>query len=133
MVKKSALLVLLMLFGLTACGSKESKIPYSALPPEGDPVRGEELFNKSIDRQPSCVSCHVPDAEDGGASPNLDGFGERAAIQVPGLSAREYAFWSITEPHRHLVKNFGNAMPNKYDDKLSPQDIADLIAYLLTR
>jgi hypothetical protein len=66
------------------------------------------------------------------ASPDLAGFADRAGEQVEGQDAREYAFYSITEPGRYVVEDFGNVMYDQYDEKLTPQQIADLIAYLLT-
>lgn len=123
------LLTLCLLVILTACDNNpESSIAFDDLPDNGDVVRGEDLFNSGA--SPACIGCHT---EGSSASPDLDGFAERAGSEVDGESAREYAFYSITEPGRHVVSGFGNAMPNEYDDDLSAQDIADLIAYLLTR
>jgi mono/diheme cytochrome c family protein len=122
-------LSLLLLFALSACNANPpSTIAFDALPETGDAARGADLFNQPIDRAPPCSACHI---EGNAASPDLSGFGERAASRVAGESAREYAFYSITEPGRFIVEGFGNAMYNTYDEKLSAQDIADLIAYLL--
>ena len=82
-------------------------------------------------RTAACNSCHLI-GQLGGASPNLTGYGTLAGTRVAGQSAHEYTFYAITEPGQYLAENFGNVMPDKYDDKLKPQDIADLIAYLLT-
>jgi hypothetical protein len=54
-----------------------------------------------------------------------------AGERVEGESAREYTFYAIAEPGRYIVEGYGNAMYNRYDENLSPQEIADLIAYLL--
>jgi mono/diheme cytochrome c family protein len=115
---------------LAACNpNPPSVIDYDDLPPEGDAARGEQIFNEQINAQPACSSCH---ADNNNASPDLTGFGERAEDRVAEQESREYAFYSIVEPGRYIVDDFGNAMPNQYDDKLTPQDIADLIAYLLS-
>lgn len=124
-------LLLLLSLATSACGDPTSKIAYSDLPPNGDPVQGEILFNQRIRGEAACVECHVLTTVDRG-SPALRGFGEFAATRVAGMSAHEYAFYSIVEPARFLVEGFGNAMPNKYDDKMTPKQVADLIAYLLT-
>lgn len=127
---KKLLLPIILIVSISACNNNPaSKLSFSDLPAEGDPAHGETLFQHENDGTPACNSCHV--AEDKGA-PTLTGFGTRADKRVEGMSGREYAFWSIVEPGRHLAPNFGNAMPNQYDDKLSTQDIADLIAYILS-
>jgi mono/diheme cytochrome c family protein len=115
---------------LVACSQNtSSKITFNDLPATGDAARGQEIFQSEHQGLPACNSCHK-DVDEG--TPTLIGLGSRADKRVAGMSAREYAFWSIVEPGRHLVPDFGNAMPNQYDDKLKPQDIADLIAYILS-
>jgi cytochrome c553 len=86
------------------------------------------LFNTGA--IPPCAACHVAPFT---ASPSLEGFGETAATRVEGMSAQEYAFYSIVQPEAYIVEGFGNAMYNKYGEDLSAQDIADLIAYLLAQ
>ena len=122
-----SLVFLLMIAGCNP--NPASTISYNDLPAEGDAAHGEVLFNQVINDAPACSACHN---DTGAASPNLDGFGTRAGSTVEGESAREYAFYSIAEPGRHIVDGYGNAMYNQYDDKLSEQDIADLIAYMLS-
>jgi mono/diheme cytochrome c family protein len=125
------LLILALLLFLAACtATSSSSIQYSDIPETGDAVHGEELFNSSVNLAPPCIGCHIPANT---ASPSLDGFGTTAGSRVEGQSAREYAFYSIVEPDRHIVEGFGNAMYNQYDEKLTAQDIADLIAYVLSR
>lgn len=125
---------ILVLVGLAvvvvACGSDESQIAFNEVPETGDAVRGEDLFDRSVNGSTTCSSCHMFDDDQG--SPNLEGYGSAADTRVEGMSGREYSFWAIAEPGRHIISGYGNAMPNDYDEKLSPQDIADLIAYLLT-
>lgn len=121
------ILMMVFLFVLVGCtGDATSSIAFADIPAEGDAIRGEELYNTV---SPSCSSCHIAGAN---ASPDLAGFGDIAATRVDGESAREYTFYAITEPGRHVVEGYGNAMPNQYDEDLTPQDIADLIAYLLS-
>lgn len=108
----------------------ETSIPYSAIPPGGDAERGAQLFNQTINLAPACSGCHT--GQENAASPDLTGFGAAAGTRVVGQDAREYAFYSIAEPGQHIVEGYGNVMYNQYDEKLTPQQIADLIAYLLT-
>lgn len=124
------LAALIILFLATACNpNPPSVISYEDLPATGDAAHGEELFNSAVGSAPPCSSCHVPNSP---ASPDLAGLSDRAGSRVDGMDAREYLFYSIVEPGRYVVAGYGNVMWNKYDESLSPQDIADLIAYLMT-
>jgi mono/diheme cytochrome c family protein len=122
----------LALVMLAACGDDTSKIAFSELPPQEswDAERGEEIYHKDYKGTPACSSCHLMDDESG--SPEMANYAFRADKRVEGMSAVEYTFYSIVEPGRHLVPDYGNAMYNGYDNKLTPQEIGDLIAYLLT-
>lgn len=112
---------------LSACGGDPtSTISLADLPTEGDPVRGLEVYNEVAN--PSCSGCHVVGAA---GAPSLENYAEVAGERVAGQSAREYTFYSIVEPAQHIVEGYGNAMPNTYDERLTAQDIADMIAYLL--
>lgn len=97
----------------------------------GDAQRGATLFEQSVGGAPACISCHTLD---GGASagPSLDGYGTVAATRVKGQSAAAYTFYSILRPAKHIVRGYSNVMPADYAGKLSAQDVADLIAYLLS-
>jgi len=123
--------IILSMILLTACTNHaESVIAYSDIPAEGDVTRGEELFSQQIGIAPTCSGCHNQSAT---ASPILEaGYAEVASERVDGQSAHEYTFWAIVEPSQHLVEGYGNAMYNQYDEQLSSQQIADLIAYLLS-
>jgi cytochrome c553 len=123
-------IVLLLVLGiaLAACTAKSNnQLRFEDLP-EGDASRGEALYTTSV--APPCVSCHVAPFT---ASPDLAGYAERAEMRVVGMSAEEYSFYSIVEPERYIVEGFGNAMYNEYGEELSAQQVADLIAYLLTQ
>lgn len=127
---RNLFIVLVLLLTLSACNpNPPSILSYENLPLEGNIERGAELFNQAINAAPPCSACHLPNAP---ASPDLAGLNERAGTRVEGLDAREYAFYSIVEPARYLVEGFGNVMWNQYDESLSSQDIADLIAYILS-
>ncbi|MEL6148403.1 MAG: cytochrome c [Chloroflexota bacterium] len=122
-------LLIVLAFILAACGGAESVISYADLPTEGDAVRGETLYFQASGLSPACSSCHV--AEAAGAPVLDEGYPALAAERVEGQDAHEYTFYAIAEPGQHIVEGYGNAMYNRYDENLAPQDIADLIAYLL--
>lgn len=105
--------------------------------PEGDPVNGEAL-GVSL----GCTACHVA-AEVGPAWPAKDdepGVGTRAEQRIvdPGYTGQattpeQYLFESIVNTNDYIVAGFAaNIMPNNYAIQLTDQDMADLIAYLLT-
>ena len=127
---RAAFVYLILLYSLAACNTNPgSTISQDEVPQNGDPARGEAMFNQGKEGAVPCSSCHN---ETGVASPDLTGYGAVAGLRVPGESAHEYTFHSIVEPGRYIVEGFGSAMPNQYDEVLTPQEIADLIAYLLT-
>ena len=120
----------LLLFSLliSACGnSKEEKA--SSLP-DGDAERGENLFTQSIKGAPACSACHNTDGT-ALVGPGFENFGETAAARQSDTSAEDYAYTSITRPGAYVVDGFSNAMYTQYGQRLSDQQIADLIAYLL--
>lgn len=133
MRKWITLIAVLMAGLLAACdggGNDGEMMRYEDLPATGDPVRGAELFTQSINRMPTCISCHAVEGEGGAASPSLAGYGAIAGERVPDMSAREYSFWAIVDVRRFTTPGYNNVMYDGYG-RLSPQDIADLIAYML--
>jgi len=131
MFRRVSLLLVLLSLILAACNADEpSSIGYDAIPAQGDPENGAILYTQATNGTPACNACHIEDAT---AAPYItDGYAELAASRVAEEDAREYTFWAITEPQRHIVEGYGNAMYNQYDENLTPQQIADLIAYMLS-
>lgn len=103
--------------------------------PRGDAKAGRRRFVEA-----GCVSCH------GGAGmgldptlgPDLGQIAGRAGSRVPGKSALQYLYDSILEPDAFIAPECASgttctrpsAMPS-YAQRLDPQALADLIAYLL--
>jgi cytochrome c len=104
----------------------------------GDPQAGRQLFNGEIalddPAATACSQCHS--AEPGGISSlgtNLSNIGNRSATTVPGQSAEEYLRTSILDPDAFLAGNFQDGlMYRRYGNALTPQQINDLVAYMLT-
>lgn len=113
--------------------------------PAGDAANGEKIATAQ-----ACTACHIT-APTGpawlaSAYPTGEGIGTRAATRFTeegytgtATSAEQYLFESIVNPGAHLITDeptFApggvSAMPAIYADKLEKQDVADLIAYLLT-
>lgn len=122
-------LAALLLIVLAACSSAPP-VTLDTLP-KGDATHGAALFSQSIAGAPPCTTCHTLD-DSVLVGPGLKGIGARAGSRVEGQSDSQYLFNSLTKPADFLVPGFPNAMYNNYAGKLSAQDIADLIAYLMT-
>lgn len=99
--------------------------------PQGDPERGAALFGQQISGAQACTTCHSLDGS-AGIGPTVQGYGAVAATRVGGESAEEYTYHAIVQPIRYIVPGYPNVMYALYDAVLSEQQIADLIAYLLT-
>jgi mono/diheme cytochrome c family protein len=104
--------------------------------PEGDAANGETLATSL-----GCTACHIaaPTGPSWPATAEEPGIGVRAATRIEqpdytgnAENAHEYLFESIVAPDVYLVPNFQDLMPKTYGSQLTDQDMADLIAYLLT-
>jgi cytochrome c2 len=125
---KMLLVALVVSAVLVACSS-EKRYAFEDLPDHGDAARGALLFEEGKGEAPACVTCHHTSSQRG-VGPGLAGLAERAGSRVPGQSATEYLFYSIVRPSQYVVRGYSNVMYNRYEEHLSLQDIADLIAYL---
>jgi len=129
---KSVTAVLIVALILVGCSSAPPETANSQTPlPPGDASRGATLFTQTINGAPPCSTCHALDATTL-VGPGMEGYGERAGSRVSGMNAEDYTVESITHPATYLVPNFSNLMYNGFGDKLSSQDIADLVAYSLS-
>lgn len=127
---------------LTACAGPAA----APTPPQvrGDAERGRAVFTTGA--QPACGTCHlVRDVSDGVIGPELTQIGTTAAERVkdPGYSgaakdAVGYLRESITAPNAYIAPNcpagacFRDVMPQDFAQKLTTQQLADLVAYLVT-
>ena len=104
------------------------------LPADGDLQGGNVDIGKNLFAKQACSACHV--IEKGQAAtvgPNLSNIGNRAATRQPDRTAAQYLWESIMSPNAFLTPGFGaGIMPQDYRQKLSDQDVKDIIAYLLT-
>lgn len=94
---------------------------------------GAGLFQQMTDTGFSCANCHSPDSDARLVGPGLLGIPQRAAERVPGQSAAQYLYESITNPHAYVVEDYAdNLMPANYTEIFNDAQIYDLVAYLLT-
>lgn len=126
-------LLVLIALGLTVsgCGASGASAEIPADLPIGDVSRGATLYRESINGAPSCVGCHSTDGTVL-VGPSLQGYAANAKAHADGKSIEAYTYSSIVQPANYLVSGFGNVMYAQYGRQLSSQQIADLIAYLLT-
>lgn len=105
--------------------------------PPGDPTRGEALANSL-----ACVACHIaaPTGPAWLASGDQPGIGTRAAQRIAAAdytgqatTAEQYLYEAIVNPNVYVVSPYAaNLMPGIYGSTLTEQDLADLIAYLMS-
>lgn len=146
-MRKPILLIAILAITLTlaACGGGGGSQP--AAPAQGgvgNAANGQTLFAQPVlNGNAGCSTCHSLEAGKVLVGPSLAGIGTRAATTVAGQSAEQYVHTSIVKPNEHLAKgcnvNDPNAdctaslMPQDWEQKLTPQQINDLVAFLMTQ
>lgn len=90
----------------------------------GDAANGEAVFATN------CVICHATTDADG-VGPGLAGVSGRVSEYDVEMDAAEYLVESILQPDAYIVEGYSNIMV-PYGDLLTPDEINDLVAYLLT-
>ena len=111
--------------------------------PAGDVATGEQLFGPMSTGGFSCTGCHVleelteefletfPVQID---APSMFGIAERAGTTREGYSAEEYLRESIVLPCEFLATEGPVClMPRNFGERLDAQNVADLIAFLMTQ
>jgi cytochrome c2 len=102
---------------------------FDALPP-GVAADGQLVYQGAG----GCTACHTLDANVAGVGPSFAGLSGRAPTRRPGYSAQAYVYESITNPNAYVVEGFqGGIMPQTFKQTLSAQQIADVIAFVLTQ
>ncbi len=99
--------------------------------PTGDVATGDQLYNANN----SCAACHtLVEGVDIFGYPSMFGIAERAGTTREGYSAEEYLRESIVLPCEFLAAEAVVCqMPRNYGERLDAQDVADLIAFLMTQ
>jgi mono/diheme cytochrome c family protein len=111
--------------------------------PAGDAAHGADLFAgkaKLASGKPApCQACHSLEPNVIKVGPSLSDIGTMGAQMIPGKAAADYIRESIQNPsafivpgNANFVNNGKSVMPEGLGNSMSPQDLADLIAYLLS-
>ena len=105
--------------------------------PEGNAQTGETLANTK-----GCAACHItaPVGPAWAATADQPGIGARAETRFQesgytgaATTAEQYLLESIVNPNAYVVPPFAaGLMPANYAETLSAQEVADLIAYMLS-
>lgn len=99
-----------------------------------DPKQGRRIFESTnVGAGAGCRVCHSLQPGERRVGPSLAGIGAAAANRVPGLSAEAYLRQSIVDPDAYVVEGFpaGQMFPD-YAERLTDEEIDDLVAFLLT-
>jgi len=101
--------------------------------PEGDAGAGWFLFTTKL----ACVSCHGHPGLPGSNTlgPSLADIANEAETRVPGKTAEQYLYESITDPEAHIAQAplgpTGERLQSMPLPDANEQEAADLVAYLL--
>ncbi len=110
---------------------------------KGNAENGKQLFAQSVlAGNAGCSTCHSLEPGKVLVGPSMAGIASRAGSTVPGESAEQYIRTSIVNTNAHLAVGCNinapdepcaaNLMPQDWAQKLTPEQIDDLVAYLLT-
>ena len=111
--------------------------------PAGDAAHGADLFAQKATAASGsklpCAACHALTAGEIKVGPSLAGVATRAPNREPGKTAEQYLRESIQATNVYIVPddpkyaaNGKSVMPEGLGNNMSAQDLADMIAYLLT-
>jgi mono/diheme cytochrome c family protein len=95
----------------------------------GDPINGQVLYNGDL----GCSGCHLSNPP---IAPPTQGTYTRIEDErlkdpaLAGYTPEQYIVESIVQPAHYVVPNYQNIMLNNFGDRLTLQDLADLIAFL---
>ncbi|CAN5506057.1 hypothetical protein BH10CHL1_BH10CHL1_22120 [soil metagenome] len=106
-------------------------VPADVVALKGDPAKGPALASAN-----GCKGCHSldPNANPKPTGPTWFHLGDTAGNMVPGQSPGLYIYTSITNPSAFVVPDYpDNVMPKTFAQSLSKQDLADLMAYILSQ
>jgi cytochrome c553 len=132
-------LILALVLLLAACGgdsATDGDDEGNGGPVTGDAARGEELYQQTAAgaaSAPGCITCHSLEAGFQLVGPSHAGLAIVAGTRVSGQSAEEYLRESIVNPDAAVTEGFSEGVMYKnYGNELTDQEIADLVAFLLT-
>lgn len=95
----------------------------------GDPINGQLLYNGDF----GCAGCHEAEVPVGPPTEGTYTRVDEVRLQDPaleGYTVQHYLVESIIHPAAYVVPEYNNVMVNNFGDRLTLQELADLVAYL---
>jgi mono/diheme cytochrome c family protein len=106
--------------------------------PEGDAANGEALYDGTY----ACASCHGDPTVEGSnlVGPWLGTIADEGSSRIEGTDSDQYIYESILHPDDFIAPICANGnecaspsqMPGTFSTSMSQQDLADVIAYLMS-
>lgn len=148
-MQKLVTLLVGVAIGLAGCGHAPTPTPTPPGPaaiqplPPGDPAHGEALFRQTVigkKPEPGCITCHSLAPGVVLVGPALVGVATRSAETIQQLTytgqatnVADYLQESMIAPNTYIVPGFApDLMRPTFATELAAQEIADLVAFLLT-
>jgi len=105
------------------------------VPPKLIDLTEEEIYaGPNLALVNGCAGCHAVDPDEEKTGPTWHNLGDTAISRQldSEVSPALYIYNSILDPASYLVAGYDNVqMPVDYQDKLSTDDLADIVAYIL--
>ncbi|MBZ0289772.1 MAG: cytochrome c [Anaerolineae bacterium] len=95
----------------------------------GDPINGQVLYNGEL----GCASCHEGENRVAPATEGTYTRIEEIRLNDPklaGYTIEQYLVESIVQPGHYLVPGFQPIMSSNFGERLTAQELADLVLYL---
>ncbi|MDM8532589.1 c-type cytochrome [Anaerolineales bacterium HSG25] len=110
--------------------------------PSGNANEGEKLFagpTVGANNSPGCVTCHSAESDVNVIGPSQVGLATLAqeALDDPAYKGQTttvegYLWETIVDPKAYLRSEYADVMYKGYTETLTEQEIADLVAYMMT-
>jgi len=114
-----------------AVGTNVAEIEAELVNYTGDPVNGQALYNGAAF---ACMGCHMNAAVaplTQNTYPNLLNGTRLSDPALAGYTPDRYLIESIVAPNAYIVPGYpAGVMPQNFGDRLSYQDLADILAYI---
>jgi mono/diheme cytochrome c family protein len=115
----------------TAAPAAASDISYSG---PGDPKKGDELFHTTRNEVGfACATCHRVDSTERLIGPGLLNVAQWAKDNIKDQKPQDYIHTSIIHPSAFVVPDYPDGlMPQVYEQIFTPDQIEDLVAYVMS-
>lgn len=112
-----------------AVGSDIERIMTTLEGINGDPLNGQLIYNGEY----GCAGCHEGENRVGPATEGTLTRIEETHLNDPaleGYTVKQYLIESIVQPGHYVVPGYQNIMSNNFGERLTAQELADLVLFL---